>query len=136
MKKIVLLALFSIHISCTSVHDNLQLNGTWLPISQTIGGNSMPASMFDGHRLTIDNDSYTMQAESIDKGNITINKGKMDIYGKEGVNQGKHFMAIYKIEDDKLTVCYDLTGESYPTEFESASNPMFLLSVFKLSEKD
>ena len=29
----------------------------------------------------------------------------MDIYGREGVNAGKHFTAIYKMESDQLTIC-------------------------------
>ena len=54
----------------------------------------------------------------------------MDIYGKEGVNTGKHFTAIYQFENGKLTVCYNLSGDSYPETFETKGKPMFFLSVF------
>ena len=55
----------------------------------------------------------------------------MDIYGKEGVNTGKHFTAIYKYENDQMTVCYNLVGDSYPETFETKSKPTLFLSVFK-----
>ena len=57
--------------------------------------------------------------------------GKMDIYGKEGVNTGKHFTAIYKLEKDEMTICYNLAGDSYPLDFETKSRPTLFLSVFK-----
>ena len=77
-------------------------------------------------------------AESADKGEVTYNNGKMDIYGKEGVNAGKHFTAIYKYENlpaggagGQLTICYNLMGDSYPEAFETKSKPVLFLSVFK-----
>ena len=55
----------------------------------------------------------------------------MDIYGKEGVNSGKHFTAIYKFEEGLLTICYNLSGDRYPEAFETKGKPMYFLSVFK-----
>ncbi|MEZ4688843.1 MAG: hypothetical protein R3A12_01140 [Ignavibacteria bacterium] len=60
-----------------------------------------------------------------------IENNKMDIYGKDGVNAGKHFKAIYKLEDELLTICYDLSGMNYPESFETGSSPALFLSVFK-----
>jgi hypothetical protein len=55
----------------------------------------------------------------------------MDIFGKEGVNSGKHFTAIYKLENEYLTICYNLSGNAYPETFETKGKPMYFLSVFK-----
>ena len=55
----------------------------------------------------------------------------MDIYGKQGVNAGKHFTAIYKLENELLTICYNLRGDSYPAAFETKGKPTLFLSVFK-----
>ena len=55
----------------------------------------------------------------------------MDIYGKEGVNAGKHFTSLYKFENEELTVCYNLTGTAYPEEFDTKGKPMYFLSVFR-----
>ena len=107
------------------------IDGTWAPIRQEIGGNDMPVEMFQAHRLIIEDTNYTMHAESIDKGTLTYADGKMDIYGNEGVNNGNHFTAIYKIEGDQLTICYNLAGDAYPEEFETMSSSTHFLAVFE-----
>jgi uncharacterized protein (TIGR03067 family) len=107
------------------------LNGTWIPVKQEIGGKELPAIVFQTQKLIIADSIYTLVAESVDKGTLKYNNGKMDIYGKEGVNSGKHFTAIYKIENQHLTICYNLKGDVYPSSFESKSSPLLFLSVFK-----
>ena len=37
----------------------------------------------------------------------------------------------YKYENDELTICYNLLGNSYPETFETSGKPMYFLSVFK-----
>jgi len=74
---------------------------------------------------------YTFFTESVDKGVLKYGDNKMDIYGKEGVNTGKHFTAIYKFENEQLTICYNLAGDSYPTAFGTKNKPTLFLSVFK-----
>ena len=108
-----------------------ELNGIWIPTRQEFGGKEFPESVYEKQTLTIENNKYTVVAESTDKGELTYENGKMDIYGKEGVNEGKHFMAIYKMENDKLTICYNLAGDSYPEAFETKAKPMLFLSEFK-----
>jgi uncharacterized protein (TIGR03067 family) len=108
-----------------------QLNGTWLPVKQEIGGTTLPKAAFETHKLIISDTTYTYFAESVDKGVVKYNSDKMDIYGKEGINNGKHFTAIYKIENGELIICYNLLGTSYPVNFETKDKPMFFLSVFK-----
>jgi uncharacterized protein (TIGR03067 family) len=111
-----------------------KLNGTWLPIQQEMGGTSLPKAAFEGQKLIINDSLYTVIAESVDKGVVRYKEDKMDIYGREGVNAGKHFTAIYKYENEQLTVCYNLAGDSYPDGFETKGKKMFFLSVFKREE--
>lgn len=106
------------------------LDGTWKPEYQEMGGQELPKEILDKQSLTISDNIYVLTAESTDAGIISIHDGKMDIYGEEGPNKGKHFMAIYKLEDDKLTICYNLAGDSYPENFETKDKPMFFLSRF------
>ncbi len=108
-----------------------KLNGTWAPIQQEIAGKSLPPTAFENQRLIISDSTYTFTAESIDKGIVQYQDNKMDIYGKEGVNAGKHFTAIYKYENEQLTICYNLTGDSYPLAFETKTQPALFLSIFK-----
>ena len=108
-----------------------KLNGNWIPIKQEIGGKLLPTAAFENQKLILKDSSYTFIAESIDKGLIKYKEDKMDIYGKEGVNAGKHFTAVYKIENELLTICYNLSEDPYPETFETKSKPTLFLSVFK-----
>jgi uncharacterized protein (TIGR03067 family) len=122
-------------LGCTSAKKTTmtlnKLNGTWIPVRQEMNGTQLPAPTFEKQQLIINDSAYTVIAESIDKGVIRYHDDKMDIYGKEGVNSGKHFTAIYKSEAGQLTVCYNLAGDSYPETFETKGKPLYFLSVFK-----
>ena len=102
-----------------------------MPVKQEMGGTLLPKAAFENQKLIISDSTYTFIAESIDKGVVKYRDDKMDIYGKEGVNAGKHFTAIYKFENEQLTICYNLSGDSYPETFETKGKPMYFLSVFK-----
>jgi uncharacterized protein (TIGR03067 family) len=126
---------FCLIIGCTSAKKATitlnKLNGTWIPVRQEMNGVPLPALAFAKQQLIINDSLYTVIAESIDKGVVKYKDDRMDIYGKEGVNAGKHFTAIYKYENDQLTVCYNLLGNGYPEAFETKSKPLLFLSVFK-----
>jgi len=117
--------------SKNAVTESNPLNGTWVPVKQQIGGASLPAPAFQKQRLIIQDNAYTVIAESIDKGSVRYGNDKMDIYGKEGVNAGKHFTAIYKKQNNRLTICYNLSGDKYPESFGTKGKPRYFLSVFK-----
>jgi uncharacterized protein (TIGR03067 family) len=137
MRLILFIALLAVSIGCSNSKKIKatanELNGIWIPVQQEFGGKALPASLYEKQTLTIDNNKYSLVAESVDKGEVIYSNGKMDIYGKEGVNAGKHFMAIYKYENEQLAVCYNLSGDSYPVAFETKTKPMLFLSVFKKS---
>jgi uncharacterized protein (TIGR03067 family) len=106
------------------------LDGNWKPLKEEIVGTSLPAAAFENQTLVINDISYTFTAESVDKGALKYGDGKMDIYGKEGVNTGKHFTAIYKCEKEHLTICYNLAGDAYPDAFETKGKPLYLMVTF------
>src|SRR6476646_8424080 len=110
-------------LSCTSTKKtgalSNPLNGTWVPVQEEIAGNALPSAAFQTQKLVLNDSTYIFTAESVDKGVVKYSGNKMDIYGKEGVNSGKHFTAIYKLENDQLTICYDLSANSYPTAYDT-----------------
>ena len=110
-------------------------SGTWVPVTQEFSGSALPASAFQNQKLILADRHYTVIAESVDKGIVKYKGNKMDIYGKDGVNAGKHFTAIYKYENNQLTICYNLAGDSYPEAFETKGKQMYFLSVFKRETK-
>lgn len=110
-------------------------NGSWFPVKQEIGGKSLPKAAFEKQRLIIKDSTYTLIAESIDKGIVKVNGNKMDIYGREGVNNGQHFTAIYKYENNQLCICYNLKGDGYPESFETKPKTLLFLSIFQKEMK-
>jgi uncharacterized protein (TIGR03067 family) len=114
-----------------------KLDGTWIPVKQELGGTPVPATAFATQKLIISDTTYTFTAESVDKGVLKYDNYKMDIHGKEGVNAGKHFTAIYKFTPGsskkaaQLTICYNLSGNGYPETFDTKGNLTLFLSVFK-----
>ena len=109
-----------------------KFNGTWIPVRQETAGKELPKAVFEKQKLVIIDSNYIFTAESVDKGTVRYGEGgKMDIYGKDGVNAGRHFTALYKFENGQLTICYNLKGDSYPDAFETKSKPTLFLSVFE-----
>ena len=140
MRLITFIFLLTLGFSCASTKNarsdsyrmkSGKLNGTWMPVKQEMGGTLLPKAALVNQKLIISDSTYTFIAESIDKGVVKYRDDKMDIYGKEGINAGKHFTAIYKYENEQLTVCYNLSGDSYPETFETKGKPLYFLSVFK-----
>lgn len=134
MRNFSFLCLMILGISCASVKPGANsniLNGTWIPVKQEIGGNELPAAAFASQKLIINDTTYTLYAESVDKGIVKYTYDNMDIYGKEGVNASKHFTAIYKIENNLVTICYNLLGTAYPAAYDTKGKPFYFLSVFK-----
>lgn len=135
MRSITFIALLFLSIgsvNATSPAANAgSLDGTWVPVRQEMGGNPLPPASYSAQKLIINGEAYTVAAESVDKGSIEYDTEKMDIYGKDGVNAGKHLTAIYKIENGLLTICYNLKGDFYPGAFDTKGQPMYFMSVFK-----
>ena len=135
MRSLPFICILILGFGCTNTKNvntkQTELNGTWLPVKQEFGGTPLPPASFEKQKLILSDSNYTLIAESVDKGVVKYSADKMDIYGKEGVNSGKHFMAIYKHENGELTICYNLAGNSYPVGFDTKGQPLFFLSVFK-----
>jgi uncharacterized protein (TIGR03067 family) len=141
MRVIIFVALSVLCLNCgttkTASSASNKLNGTWIPVKEEIGGTALPATAFAAQKLIIMDTTYTFTAESVDKGVLKYDHEKMDIYGKEGVNAGKHFTAIYKFiadssnKGDQLAICYNLTGNGYPETFDTKGQRTFFLSIFK-----
>ena len=135
MRSIKFISLLFLGIAWThsnkTIMQTSHLDGTWKPVQQELGGKAIPAAAFEKQRLILKDSTYQFSAESVDKGVVKYNGDKMDIYGREGVNTGKHFTAIYKYENNRLSICYNLKGDSYPEAFDTKGHPLFFLCVFE-----
>jgi uncharacterized protein (TIGR03067 family) len=133
MKQLTIFILFSAltAFNCTKTMAENKLNGTWVPVKQEMNGILLPDSALLNQQLIIKDSTYSVIMNATDKGTITYDGNHMDITSTEGVNKGKHFTAIYRLENDQLSVCYNLAGDSYPDNFETIDHPTFFLSVFR-----
>lgn len=108
-----------------------ELNGIWIPIRQEMNGKPIPENKFSKTTLEFIDTNFVLTAEVIDKGVVKYFGNQMDFYVNEGKRTGKHYKAIYKVENDLLYICYDLTGQNYPGEFSSTAGKNDFLAVFK-----
>ncbi|MCD9015060.1 TIGR03067 domain-containing protein [Parachryseolinea silvisoli] len=127
----LLLTFFFLYTMSTAISSTAQsFEGVWIPVKQELNGQPLPAD--PQSKLTIQGGTYTFEtAHATDQGEATYGDGKMDIYSREGANKGKHFKAIYTLEENQLTVCYNLAGDRYPENFETQGNALFFLCVFQ-----
>lgn len=109
------------------------LNGTWLAIYQEFEGKEVPLSEFEGQQLILQENTYSVIGAKMDEGIIKANGQNLDIYGTDGANKGRHYTAIYKIENNQLTICYNLAGGVYPKEFKTEGSKQYFLSRFMRS---
>ena len=106
--------------------------GHWVPESAKLGGNDFPVAGFDGATLHLTSDTYEFGG---DKGTIEVltkhKPEQMDIHGKEGPNAGKTIPAIFELNGDHLTVCYQLGPGDRPAAFDSPKGTQILLIHYK-----
>jgi len=111
------------------------LDGTWQLIDGEVGGSKFPLAVAKGIKLTMSGEKYVVTAESKDEGTVKYLPGAspkaMEVTGTAGPNKGKTIPAIYKLDGDMLTVCYDLSGKARPTEFRSKTGTQLFLANYK-----
>jgi uncharacterized protein (TIGR03067 family) len=83
-----------------------------------------------------DDGKYTAKhGEVRDEGVFTLDLSatpkSMVIKPTGGPSKDKVLTAIYKLDGDTLTICYDMDGKVNPTKFESTAENKFLLVEYK-----
>ena len=118
----------------SNVHN--QIEDTWIPVSAELNGQPFPAEILRTMQLSIDKRDYIVNVGGVlDWGIIIVDPEKvpmtMYIIGTEGPNKRKTFLAIYKIADGHLVICYDLDGRNRPTEFRSKPHSQIFLVEYR-----
>ena len=111
------------------------LTGSWVPMSAELGGRYFDPRNFRGGVLEVsDSNGYAFAG---DKGSITLLPGgappyKMDILGKQGPNAGRTILAVYAMDGEELTVCYQLARDgARPESLMSPADSQILLVRYK-----
>lgn len=137
MKLLSVLALGLLLTACRSGGDPAtDLNawqGTWTLVSVTNEGQSQTHDL----QWVVEGSQYRIKMDGqmhSDPYTITLNPGgRIDVFHHDtpaGTYGGK-LKGIYKISGDSLTVCYDLTGSSYPDSFEAPAGSRRVVYVLK-----
>jgi len=112
------------------------LDGKWQAVEAELAGKKFPAEVTTGIQLAIDGEKYLVTTnDGEDRGTVRCfadeKPSAMEITGTDGPNKGKTFLAIYKLDGEKLVVCYDLTGKARPKEFKTEPKSMLFLVTYR-----
>ncbi len=116
--------------------DSKKIQGTWKPVTAELGGKPYPEAVLKTMTLTLTEGRYVVTVgQGRDEGTVKLDPAMepraMDIVGTKGPNQGKTIPAIYKLTDNTLRICYDLSGEARPTEFKSKPGTQLFLVEYR-----
>lgn len=116
--------------------------GKWTVEKAEIGGKDITEHLKVLKFEIRDGGKYTAQVgEEKDDGTFTVDAAKkpkeMDVKPNGGPHKGKLVKAIYKLDGDTLTICYDFDAEKgkRPEKFESKPDTMLLLVTYKREKK-
>lgn len=113
---------------CEDPKDSDAIQGDWLASTAELAGKPFPDEVRKSITLKLKGDKYTVTVgKNPDQGAFKLDPSAkpkaMNITGAEGPNKGKTFLAIYELDGDTLKICYDLSGQSRPTEFNPPKGP-------------
>ena len=109
------------------------LDGIWLPVGGELRGQTLPEGSLSKLKLILGDGSYELVVDT-----ITVDRGvyelvpqtapeQMRITGTDGPNKGRTIPAIVELEEETLTICYDLSGENPPEEFKTSADSQLYL---------
>jgi uncharacterized protein (TIGR03067 family) len=134
---LVLAAIAVPAVAADDTDDKQALQGTWKPNEAVLGDNKIDMMLLEMAALVIEGDQYTITIrDKMEKGTLSVDPKKMpktmDIFPTQGDNNGKTFLAIYKVEGDSLIVCYSLDQVSRPEDFEPDSNTLLVVKYQRM----
>ena len=120
--------------------------GTWVYERQVVEGKEIPVAEMGKSHIVISGDTLTRHAYAADGRALhpipstisvdpTANPKLMDDDAAMPTGSKKRRLGIYKLEGDRLTLCYDNTGKERPTAFDSPAGSSFVLSVLRRQGK-
>jgi uncharacterized protein (TIGR03067 family) len=116
--------------------------GNWKVEKAELGGKDLTDQLKTLKFEVRDGGKYITQVGEVkDEGAFTVDAAKtpkeVDIKPGGGPNKGKTMKAIYKIDGDSFTVCYEFNIETgkRPEKFESKADTTVLLITYKREKK-
>jgi uncharacterized protein (TIGR03067 family) len=116
----------------------LALEGAWAPVTASVAGAILPVAQLRVRYLLLSAGGYRIVDRSnrvVDAGALRIDEhsrpATMDIVGRTGPNAGRTMRAIFALEGDELTVCYDLEGRERPADMQPQAEQLLLRITYE-----
>jgi uncharacterized protein (TIGR03067 family) len=113
------------------------LAGSWVPVAANVSGKELVVAELRVKYLVLDGRDYSIIDRSnqiVDKGEYLVNDNAIpwtiDIVGRDGPNAGRSMLAIFQLEGDRLTVCYDLDSDARPSNMEPLEDQLLLCITY------
>jgi uncharacterized protein (TIGR03067 family) len=118
------------------------LNGWWKPGSAVMAGKELPSEELKPRYLALSNGKYILnQGDQVDEGTYKIdesdNPKTISFVVTKGDAKGKTILGIYELNKGSLRICFDVSGKTRPTKFESKPDSQsFLASYHRLPSRN
>lgn len=114
------------------------LEGAWVPIAASVSGKELLVAELRVKYLVLDGHDYNIVDRSnqiVDRGEYLVNDSAkprtIDIVGRDGPNAGRSLLAIFELQDNRLTVCYNLEGQSRPANMQARDDQLMLSITYE-----
>jgi uncharacterized protein (TIGR03067 family) len=120
----------------SNLERQFMFDGTWIPVTATMNGEALPVEVLQSTRVLFTGEKYLATVNDIRdygtfKWDVAAKPPTVTITGVEGPNAGRTMLAIYQFDHDRLTVCYDLQGLAFPTEFKAEAGSGLYLVTYR-----
>ena len=118
------------------------LIGRWTPESAVMAGKELPREELKSMHLVFAKGKYTLTiGDQVDEGTYKVDESEVPktitFVGTKGRHEGKTMFGIYELEKGTLRLCFDTTGKTHPTKFESKPDTQsFLASYHRQTRKN
>jgi uncharacterized protein (TIGR03067 family) len=118
------------------------LNGWWKPDSGVMAGKELSRDDLKPRYLSLSDGSYMLNhGDQVDEGTYKIvesgNPKTISFVVTKGENKGKTMLGIYELNKRSLRICFDVSGKTRPTKFESKPDTQsFLASYHRLPKRN
>ena len=109
------------------------LEGTWVPVAADVAGKPLFVSELRVKYFVLQSGAYSIIDRTnhvVDSGSYYVNAAAdpatLDIVGRDGPGAGKTLLAIFQLDEDSLTVCYDLDGHERPIDMQPKEDQLLL----------
>jgi uncharacterized protein (TIGR03067 family) len=114
------------------------LEGAWVPVAANVSGRELLVAELRVKYLVLDGHDYSIVDRTnqiVDRGEYLVNDSAtprtIDIVGRDGPNAGRSMLAIFELEGNDLTVCYDLDGKRRPENMQVQEDQVLLSITYE-----